>query len=90
MRYSGCALVSSGLGPILSSQCLCLQSVVMQRTDLINENKSIKTHIPYGGVQTRKTETVHKKKKKNPGQGVKEEEWGMEDGQICREERKCC
>lgn len=28
-----------------------------------HENKSIKTHIPYGGVQTRKTETVHKKKK---------------------------
>lgn len=31
------------------------------------EEKSVKTHIPYGGVQMRKTETVHKKNSKTGG-----------------------
>lgn len=44
-----------------------------QRPHRMKISPSVKTHIPYGGVQTRKTETVHKKKKKQiPGQGVKE------------------
>lgn len=52
------------------------------------EEKSIKTHIPYGGVQMRKTETVHKKKtkkKQTPRQGVGEGTEGNEDGLICGE-----
>lgn len=46
------------------------------------EEKSIETHIPYGGVQMRKTETVHKK---TPRQGVGEGTEGNEDGLICGE-----
>lgn len=48
------------------------------------EEKSIETHIPCGGVQMRKTETVHKK---TPRQGVGEGTEGSEDGLICREGR---
>lgn len=50
-----------------------LQGVVVQhkapikRANEFFQNTSIKIHIPYGGIQKRKTETVHKTK--TPRQG---------------------
>lgn len=46
----------------------------------------IEIHIPYGGIQKRKTETVHKTELQDKGnQGRGEKERGMEDGLICQE-----
>lgn len=45
------------------------------------QNMSIEIHIPYGGIQKRKTETVHKTElqdKGNQGRGKKKGEWRMD------------
>lgn len=49
---------------------------------------SIEIHIPYGGIQKRKTETVHKTELQDRGegqQGGKKKQRGVEDGLICKE-----
>lgn len=50
------------------------------------QNMSIEIFIPYGGIQKRKTETVHKTQlQEQGGSGAKKKERGMEDGLICQE-----
>lgn len=48
------------------------------------QNMSIEIHIPYGGIQKRKTETVHKTELQDKGNqgGWGGGERGMEDGLI--------
>lgn len=60
-----------------------------------SKNMSIEIHIPYGGIQKRKTETVHKTElqdKRGPtGEKKKQKtkkQRGMEDGLICEEEEE--
>lgn len=61
-----------------------------QRPHRMKISPSKHTFLMVASKRERQKLYMKKKKKKNPGQGVKEEEWGMEDGQICREGRKCC
>lgn len=90
MNLHGGALIYSLLGPMLSSQRLCLQGVMVQHRALVKGQMSSSETCPskytFHMVASKKgRQTVHKKQNSKTGGGEKKVQRGMEDGLICRE-----
>lgn len=71
----------------MSSGCCGAAQSPNKRANEFFRNTSIKIHIPYGGIQKRKTETVHKTELQDR-QMNKKVQRGMEDGLIYGERER--